>query len=178
MKARLFDLSIDPWKRTQRLVFDIDGDFRKEYDELIGKDLELEVKPYRKKRSLNANAYMWELVGQIAEKINLPAREVYRLAIKQVGIYKDFPPLPIREAETLKTVWCSLGIGFQTDIVDYDEDGDSVIIRCYYGSSTYNTKQMTRLLDYVIEDAKALGIDTRTPEEISALEAAWKGVKL
>ena len=178
MKAKLVSLLFDPIARKQRLTIQIDGDFRHRYDELEGKDLEITFKPWRKNRSLNANAYCWELLGELSEAMNLPSEEIYRNAIKAVGIYKDFPPLPRAEANTLKTAWKQLGIGWQTDVLDYDEDGSRVIVRCYYGSSVYNTRQMSRLLDWIIEDCKALGIETMTPEELASLKAKWNGAEI
>lgn len=178
MKARIEKLGFDFASGKQTLTIVIDGDFRHQFDLLKDKDLELTLKPYRKKRSNNANAYCWELIGQLAEAMNLPSEHVYRNAIKAVGIYKDFPPLPQREANTLKTAWKNLGLGWIAEQLDYDEDGDSVVVRCWYGSSVYNTKQMTRLLDYIIQDCKALGIETRSPEDIAILTASWKGANI
>lgn len=178
MKGKLFDLSVGLFGKRQRLTLEIDGDFRKEFDDLRDKDIEITIKQWKPKRSQNANAYLWELIGKLAEVMNLSSVEVYRLAINAVGVWKDFPPLPRREAETLKTAWQNLGLGWQTDVLDYDQDGDSVIVRCYYGSSVYNTKQMSRLLDYVIQDCRAVDIETRTPEEIAILKASWKGAKI
>lgn len=177
MKARLEKLGFDFAEKKQTLTLTIDGDFRRRYDELKDKDLDLTLKPWRKKRSLNANAYCWELLGELSEAMNLPAEEIYRNAIKAVGIYKDFPPLPISEANTLRTAWRQLGIGWQTDVLDYEQD-DMVIIRCYYGSSVYNSKQMSRLVDYIVSDCNALGIETKTPEELARLKEEWKGVDL
>jgi hypothetical protein len=42
----------------------------------------------------------------------------------------------------------------------------------YYGSSTYNTAQMSLLIDHLVQDAKALGIETMTPQELEALKIA------
>lgn len=178
MKGKLYDLSVGIFGRKQRLTIELDEDFRKSFDDLKDKEIEITIKPWKPKRSLNANAYLWELIGKLAEAMNLSPVEVYRLAIKQVGVYRDFPPLPRSEAETLKTAWKNLGLGWQTDTLDYDEDGDQVIVRCYYGSSVYNSKQMQRITDYVVQDCKALGIETRTPEELAILTSAWKGAKL
>ena len=73
-------------------------------------DLEITIKPYKLRRSNNANSYCWELIGKIADAMNLPAEEVYRNAIKAVGIYRDFPPMPKEYAVTLKTMWQNNGI--------------------------------------------------------------------
>jgi hypothetical protein len=178
MKCRIDRLGLDVLTKQQTLTILLDGDFRHRYDELKDKDLEVTFKPWRKKRSLNANAYCWELLGELSEAMNLPAEEIYRNAIKAVGIYKDFPPLPQAEANTLKTAWRQLGIGWIADQLDYDEDGSRVVVRCYYGSSVYNTRQMSRLVDYIVQDCKALGIETKTPEELAYLKEQWKGADI
>ena len=59
--------------------------------------------------------------------------------------------------------------------LDYAENGENVTIRCYYGSSVYNTKQMARLIDDVVSDCKEMGIETKPPEEIDRLVSLWKG---
>ena len=178
MKGKLTGLLFDPFTGKQTITLVIDGDFRKKYDDLKDKDLEIEMKPWKPKRSLNANAYMWVLIGKLAEAMNLPADEVYRLHIKQVGVWKDFPPLPKREAETLRIAWRGLGEGWIAEQLDYDEDGESVVVRCWYGSSVYNSKQMARLIDSVVQDCKAIGIETMKPAEISLLCDTWKGAKI
>ncbi len=175
MKTKIFDLSIDFQTRKQRLTLELDGDLRPQYDQLIGKDLELTLKPYRQKRSLNANAYCWELIGKLAEQMHLPSTEVYRAAIKRVGVYKDFEGLAESDAKTLRTAWEMLGLGWQTEQVDYDANGELVTIRCYYGSSRYNTAQMARLIDDIVSDCLELGIETKPPEEIDRLKSLWKG---
>ena len=59
---------------------------------------------------------------------------------------------------------------------DVEEDaGGSVILRAYYGSSTYNRKQMAALIDLVVQDCKQLGIETLTERELSLLCDRWEG---
>lgn len=143
-----------------------------------GKKYEVTVKEYRKKRSLDANAFCWELCTKLAERIQGHTKEdVYREAIRQIGIYKDFSGLSPDDAKTLRTAWEMLGTGWITEQVDYMPDGENVVIRCYYGSSTYNTKQMSRLIDHLIQDCKSLGIETRQPEEVESILKQWDGKK-
>ena len=59
--------------------------------------------------------------------------------------------------------------------MDFAPDGERVIVRAYYGSSQYNTKQMSRLIDMVVEGAKELGIETLTPEELARIKEEWHG---
>lgn len=178
MIARISDLSIDISTRKQRLTLELGGDFRRLYDELKDKDLDLTLKPHREKRSLNANAYLWTLIRDLAERMHLPDVEVYRNAIKRVGVYKDFGDLSEKDAKTLQTAWGMLGLGWISEQLDYAEDGEKVTIRCYYGSSVYNTKQMGRLIDDVVSDCRELGVETKPPEEVDRLVSLWKGAKI
>lgn len=170
MKAKIADFSVDMLSRKQRLTFVLDGDFRAKFDELKDKELEVTVKPYRAKRSLNANAYCWELIGKLAESMNLPARDIYRHAIKQVGIYRDIEVVE-DAAKTLQYIWADRGIGWVSEKVDDTDKG--VIIRLYYGSSCYNSKQMSRLIDFIVQDCNELGIETKTPKELALLIEDW-----
>ena len=58
-----------------------------------------EIRPKRKKRSLDANSFLWSLIGQIASVVNVPSDEVYRRAIHEAGVYT---PLPIK-AEAVRS---------------------------------------------------------------------------
>lgn len=131
-----------------------------------------EIKMKREKRSLNANAYAWKLLDQLADAVGSTKEELYRRSIKDVGVFRDFP-VTKDEIPFIKTLWEKQGTGWITELVDYQENGDDFIIRCYYGSSTYNTKQMSRLIDYIVEDCQSVGIETKTPDEIALMKARW-----
>lgn len=66
-----------------------------------------------------------------------------------------------------------LGTGWITEQVDFSQNGKFVTIRCYYGSSQYNTKQMSRLIDNLVQDCISLGIPTETPEQIEKIKSLW-----
>lgn len=174
MKANISDFSIDFSTKKQRLTLTLDGDFREQYEELKDKELDFTVKLYRKKHSLDANAYCWALIGKLAEVLYLPASEIYRNAIKQVGIYRDVE-LKQEAAATIQHIWSEHGIGWIAEKVD--EGKGTEIIRLYYGSSSYNTKQMSRLIDYIVQDCKELGIETKTPKELALLLDDWGNKK-
>lgn len=174
MKAKISDFSIDVLTRKQRITFELDGDFRSDFDALNGKELDLTVKLWKEKRSLDANAYLWVLIGKLADEMNLPARDIYRHAIRQVGIYRDVE-LSKDAAATIEHIWSAHGIGWVTEKVD--ETDASETIRLYYGSSCYNTKQMSRLIDFVVADCKDLGIETKTPKELALILEDWERKK-
>lgn len=135
----------------------------------LGKPGVYDIAPHKELRSTKANNYMWALAEDIAKAVRITKEEVYREAVKRVGPYKDFPPLPEDDAKTLSKGWEMIGTGWTTERVDYDMTGELVIIRCYYGSSVYNTKQMARLIDDLVEDAHNLGLETYDDGRIQSL---------
>ena len=132
-----------------------------------------EIKLYREKRSLHANAYFWKLLDEMAHVLSTTKEELYLLFVKEMGPYKDFE-LSEDEAKTFCEAWSRLGTGWPTERVDFSPDGERVTVRAYYGSSTYNTRQMSRIIDAAVEEAKGMGIETLRPEEIARLKEEWR----
>lgn len=127
---------------------------------------------YKKKRSLNANSYCFVLCQKIAEKIGNTKEFVYKQAIRHVG---QFEIVPIRDdaVERWIEAWESKGLGWQSEIMrDSKLDGYITTIN-YYGSSVYDTREMSLLLDEIVTQAKELGINTMTPNEIKQLKEQW-----
>lgn len=138
------------------------------------KNFELTIDTVKVKRSNDANRYFWELVGQLSAKINVPPEDIYRTYIKDIG--GNYEVVPIREdaVDTWLSNWRSKGIGWQSEII-----GDSKLrgyknVICYYGSSTYDTRQMRRLIDLCIADCKEQGIETMTPSEMALMMERYK----
>ena len=157
---------------NQILSLELKGDFRSQYEKLKDKEITADIKQYRAKRSKDANAYMWTLCEKLADNQGITKNEVYRKAVREVGTFRDFPDMASKEAEMLCADWERLGTGWQTEIVDYMPDGERLLIRCYYGSSQYDSAQMSRLIDYIVQDCKAVGIETMTPAELERLYAS------
>lgn len=134
----------------------------------IGKNEEVTVK--RKKRSNNANSYFWELLTQLCEEMNLNVIEEYKKRIKELGICRQWE-LEKENVSTFVRMWEDKGIAWFTEIVE--EIGDKVILNAYYGSSSYNSKQMSRLLDNLVQDCKSVGIQTLDSLEIENLRSEY-----
>ncbi len=152
----------------------LQGDGRALYDEYKDKDLSVVVKQYRKKRSLDANSYFWVLCDKLSTKIKLPKDEIYRSAIKNIGGNCYISPVLLEEKDNAIRMWESHGIGWVCE-----DTGSSKIEGCtniifYAGSSFYNTEQMARLIDSIVQDCKAVGIETMTPEQLQILKEEWK----
>lgn len=143
-------------------------------NELKGQDkLALKFGKFRNKRSLDANAYAWVLIGKIAEKTNVPKEEVYREAIRGIGGNYDIVCIKEEAAESLRNAWAKNGIGWQSETMLSKLDGCTNVL-LYYGSSTYDTEQMSRLIENIIQDCKALGIETKSQAEIDSLVKNWR----
>jgi hypothetical protein len=173
-KCKFHNLQFD-MNGTQLLTLAIQGDFRPYIEEFADKDLKCEIKPFKgKRRSLSANAYAWVLIDKLAERLNLPPQEVYKNAIRHIGGVSETICIQNRAVEKFCEGWQKNGIGWQTEIIDSKLDGCSCVV-CYYGSSTYDSTQMKRLIDIITQDCKAVGgIETLTPAELERMCAEWQ----
>ena len=175
MRGRLKDLTINR-DGSQNVTVTVQGDFRPVFDGLAGVDLDIEIKKHREKRSLSANAYCWVLADRIAEATGQSPRDVYRETIRNIGGVSDIVCAQDRAVETLRSGWEAKGIGWLTDTLPSKLEGCTNIV-LYYGSSTYDTAQMTRLIDLLVAEAKDLGIETATPAELQRLRDEWERSK-
>ena len=143
---------------------------RKHKDKLYN----LEVKEYRKKRSLDANAYAWVLIHKLAEAMRLTPEEVYLQEILSVGY--NFTPMCVREqdVERFKKSWQANGLGWPVKDLGMSQVPGCRNLMAYHGSSTYDTAQMSRLIDNLVQDCKALDIETMTPDKLALLKEAWQ----
>jgi len=186
MIGRLKDLTTNR-DQSQNITITVNEDFREMFDKLKDTNVNVEIKKLSAKRSLDANAYLWHLCGEIAKassKYSTDGKnEVYREAIKAKGEFED---LLVKEIAlpTFLERWSDKGTGWFAEVVDdYVEDyyddfmGDDVEhrkeVHAYYGSSTYDTTSMSRIIDYVVLIANDLGIPTMTENEREKLLTAW-----
>jgi hypothetical protein len=135
------------------------------YDEL--KDVEklsIEIKPYRKKRSLDQNAYAWVLIGKIADKLRTSKDEVYLDMLKRYGQGGVIKVQPQNE----KVILAALKY-YEPHEKLYTETDK--YYRIWAGSSGYNTEEMTIFVDGIISEAQELGIQTLTPDELAEMRS-------
>ena len=174
MIGELRDLTMNRDGR-QNVTVTVSSDFREEYDHLKGKPIRVEIKKYSKQRSLDANNFCWALCTEIGNALKppLPKEDVYRRAIRQVGEYE---PLPIKEeaVETFQNRWAKGGVGWFAEIIDNSKLPGYKLVFAYYGSSTYDTKAMSRLIDYLVDEMEQMGLSIPLgKEEQERLLDAW-----
>lgn len=160
MKAtgKIVEASRDFKTGKPRLTIQMNVEPSDELDDLINADMvTVEIKKFKQKRSLDANAYAWVLIDKIAEKLNLSKEEVYKSAIREIGGVSDKLCMLNDEAEKFSAIWRQRGIGWQTEIEESKIKGCKTVT-VYYGSSTYDTAQMSRLIDLLTDECKQQGI--------------------
>ena len=133
-----------------------------------------DIKEYRERRSLDANAYMWVLVGKLSGKLGLPPEEIYRAAIRDVGDNYEVMPVRNDALERWKAIWQSNGLGWLCEEIGPSKLDGYTNVRNFYGSSAYDKAQMSRLIDNVVQDCKAQCIETLTPAELARLTEEWR----
>lgn len=128
--------------------------------------LSIEVKPYRKKRSLNANAYAWKLIGEIADIVRSGKDEIYLKCLKRYG-----------QSELISVL---SHVPISHYVKYYEEAGESKLngkdfthYRVYKGSSEFDTREMSIFIDGVVSEAKGLGIQVISEREASLLKERW-----
>ena len=170
------DISIDYKTRKSKISLLLDTKEIEVVEQLKNENkLNIEMKKYRKKRSLDANAYCWVLCDKIAKELSkdgtiITKEKIYQDAILQIG---TFEPMIIEEKafENFKRIWEKQGLGFL--IQEVSKKDKCIKVHCYYGSSTYDSKEMSLLINLLVELAKSLNIETKTPAEINSLLESW-----
>lgn len=132
----------------------------------------LTIKEKKNRRSLNANSYAWVLLDKLAEKLSIAKTDLYRQYIKEIGGNCDTVCVTNKALNDLRNGWEHNGIGWLTDTLPSKIKGCTNVI-LYYGSSTYDTAQMSRLINLIVEDCKEYGIETLTPAKLSRMCEEW-----
>jgi hypothetical protein len=122
-------------------------------------------KKYRQKRSLDANAYAWLLIGKIADVLREDKEAVYVNMLKHYG------------QSVIVTV------ANEVDVKSYFKYYETLFVGEKYteymvmkGSSEYDTKEMSILIDGIVQEAKELDIETETPENLERMKSLWESI--
>lgn len=134
-----------------------------------GKEYECNIEPFKQKRGLNANNYSWALQDQMAKILNRSIDDVHHEMVLQYGVLETYSI--VKEAfESAKRVFDYYHILGESEI------NGKTFVHCRVGVGThhYNTQEMSRFIDGVVQEAKELGIETKTPDEIAELKSLWR----
>ena len=139
-----------------------------------GKLLSIEIGQQKKKRSLDSNSYLWILCQKIAEAVQSTKELVYQQFVRDVGQFQ-IVPLQNEQVEFWINTWNDRGLGWYAEVLHESKIPGYTNIINYFGSSVYDQREMSVLLDEVVREAKELNIEVLPPAEIEALKKSWKG---
>ena len=160
---------------TNQAAFEFEPDFSLTYDKFRDKDVNVDFKVWKPKRSGAANRYMWVLIDKIAKEQRITKNEVYRNEVKEIGGVSDVFLMVDEAVDRFCKQWEQQGLGWQTEVIPIGDGRSNVI--AYYGSSTFDRDQMTQMIENLIFEAENLGIDTDTPDKAlwwQSLEEEYK----
>ena len=132
----------------------------------------VEIREYKNTRSLDANAYLWVLLAKLQDKLNTPKEELYKHYIRSIGT-AEVLPVKTEAVTRFCEAWHKNGLGWITETTKSRLKGFVNVI-AYYGSSSYNTTEMSRLINEVVTDCDDLGIETKSAGEIKSLLDHWR----
>lgn len=173
--GQLVDLSMDFKTRKAKISLVLDTKELDVVERLKNENkLSIELKKWYKKRSVDANSYCWVICDLIAKELSkngiTTKEEIYRDAILQIGTFEPFIAQE-KSFENFKRIWEKQGLGFLVQEVSRKDK--CVKVNCYYGSSSYDSKEMSLLIDLLVQLAKSLNIETKSKSEIDSLLESW-----
>jgi hypothetical protein len=134
--------------------------------------LAVEIYKQKKKRSLDANSYAWLLITKIADALRTSKEELYIEMLKRYGQ---------REPQLLSVIAEGVPMIYRATNNHCCEVGESELkgkvfkhLAILIGSSQYDTKAMSVLIDGIVSEAKELDIETLTPTQLAELKSSWK----
>ena len=143
------------------------------FDDLKDAAVNVEVKKASKHRSLSANNYAWVLIDQIAAVTGKKETEVYREAIREIGGVSDFYGMKEAAYESFCEIWTKDHLGRQVEIIPGSAKPGWINVRAWKGSSDFDSAQMARLINSLIQEAEQQGIPTVPDKEVERMVSRW-----
>lgn len=137
------------------------------------KKYDVEIKEHRERRSLDANAYFWVLCSKLAAHTGIEKDVIYRDLIRNIGGNSEIICVRNEALDKLRKGWEHNGIGWVTETMPSKIAGCTNVV-LYTGSSVYDTKQMSQLIELIVFECKSFGIETATPNEIERMLSLWQ----
>lgn len=167
IKARLIEL-LRTRSGGYRLTIETNADISELFDSLADHDVSIDIRKYRKARSLDANAYAWVLIGKLSDALRIDRDVIYKEAIRHIAGVSEVVCMRSDTVDRFRSIWENSGTGYQMETFPSKFAGYTNAI-IYYGSSSYDTKQMSQLIEYLVTECKEQGIETLSPEELHRL---------
>lgn len=138
------------------------------------KEYYFDLKRHFGARTLDANAYAWVLIGKLATCIGRDPEDVYREHVRRSGGNYVITPIQDEALDRWGQIWSNKGLGWQTSPIGPCRNTEGYTnVANFYGSSAFDTKEMSNLLENLIYACKEQDIETDTPEQIAKRLEEW-----
>lgn len=155
--------------RKWEVTFEINEDITASIDKIRDKLLNLTAKIHREKRSLDANAYAWVLMQKIAEAIHTDKWSVYLMMLERYSPVFTHIIVRPEAVERVKGEWRTVKVLGPIQV----NGSTGIQLQCYFGSSTFDSKEMASFIDGIVSECKEMGIETLPPDEIERMRREW-----
>lgn len=155
--------------RKWEVTFEINEDITASIDKIRDKLLNLTAKIHREKRSLDANAYAWVLMQKIAEAIHTDKWTVYLMMLERYSPVFTHIIVRTEAVERVKGEWRTVKVLGPIQV----NGSTGIQLQCYFGSSTFDSKEMASFIDGIVSECKEMGIETLPPDEIERMRREW-----
>ena len=142
-------------------------------------EAEWDIQEHKKKRSRSQNSYYWELAGKVAEKtvkFGANINEIHNQNLRALGLREciDGQSIPVYLPDTEEAEKTALNAEkYHLKPTSQTKEGkDGKMFRCYVmlrGSHTFNTSEMSALVDLMVQEAASVGVQTLTPTELAKI---------
>jgi hypothetical protein len=143
--------------------------------------LTIKIGKFRKKRSLDANAYYWLLVGKLAKVLKISMPHCHNLMLRRYGTLEEFDGRPvyiiIQDTDEASSKADETETYHIKPTAQVKEGNDGLMYRTYLllkGSHDYDTAEMSDLIEGLVDECKNVGIETATPDEIANMLSLWQ----
>lgn len=174
MKGTVNGIMYSGIKDITTVEIQLEGNQEETVEKFKGMHVDVSLKQFKRKRSLDRNRYYWTLIGKLRYVTGEKVSEIYKNHIRDVGGNSVTVCCIDKVVDEFCINWQRNGMGWVTDLMPSKIEGCTNVI-AYTGSSQYDTRQMSRLIDLRIQDCKEQGIETLTPEQIAQMMASWEG---
>lgn len=168
-KITNFSLDYKTGKAILTLELNERNNATKMYDKLNRiEKLSIDINKYREKRSLEANAYAWQIISKIADIVGASKDEVYLEMLKRYGqtFVCKIPNNHVDRFKRSEKYW--------EEHESLEAEEKAQYFRVWVGSSRYNTEEMSTFINGIVSEAEELDIDVRTPDQIAEMMSLWE----
>lgn len=176
--GKLVNITRDFMSGKLNITFQINNEPIEELNNLASiNEVDIVAKKHRKKRSLDANSYFHVLVGKIADKLGISKDRCKNILIGRYGqqeFLEEGQPVVLKTNISVEKMLEQEFLHCSPCGCKHENGIEVIFYKVFRGSHTYDTKEMSILIDGTVTEAKDLGIETIPPAELERMVSKWR----